>query len=490
MCRKTSKPYRRFIVGLLLGLVMGASSQAASLDLPASSSPTVFRQDPELISAPTTIKTDQTAPPNPLPVETTEQPSDQQQQIFPPDNDRPTEENSRLDQLEHFSSGGSLLGTPLPPLPEPLQQLKQPSDPDSYVVQELVAVTASMDDAKRLAQILASSQARAIRRRKLTALGMVISTFRVSAGQTAPQVRQLIRESYPSLWIDLNHIYRPAAKEDDRTSLYQGVGLNSRPDCGKGLRIGLLDGPIDQNHPALKGQKISQKTVFSRGRKAAKTRHATAIASLLVGNPALAGLGGLVSHATLLNAIVMQQDKQGHSFTSAENLLTGIDWLVSQQVQVINISLGGERNALVEAAIQRVTGIGIGIVAAAGNGGSDAMPSYPAAEEMVIAVTAVDRENRIAPAATKGDYIDLAAPGVDLWVAAENQKSRYMSGTSMAAPLVSAALAQLGGHPEQGKQLFQQARDLGAPGKDPVYGWGLLQFPACEPTAKAKPTSN
>ncbi len=88
----------------------------------------------------------------------------------------------------------------------------------------------------------------------------------------------------------------------------------------------------------------------------------------------------------------------------------------------------------------------------------------------------------VARDANHGDYIDLAAPGVDVWVAAPGGGGKFASGSSMAAPLVAAALAGLGGKPALGKQLYQQARDLGEPGKDPVYGQGLLQFPVCAAT--------
>ena len=84
---------------------------------------------------------------------------------------------------------------------------------------------------------------------------------------------------------------------------------------------------------------------------------------------------------------------------------------------VINLSLGGPRNLLVEAALQRTMQQGIVVVAAAGNGGADAMPVYPAAQPGVIAITAVDANLKPYPRANRGDYIAYAAPGVDVWVA-------------------------------------------------------------------------
>lgn len=376
--------------------------------------------------------------------------------------------------------GGSLLGTPLPPVPKSLdlppakkgRQLSQPH--------ELLAVTASMEDAKRLAQVMQSYQARIVRRSKLGSLGMVISAFRLPDQASVAETLKAVRSQYPDLWMDLNHYFYPlAASAQRRLPLYQAIGWRVGQVCGRGLQLGLLDGPVDMSHPALTGQAIVQKQLFSHGRTSAPADHATALASLLVGNPAAADFAGVISEASLSVAVVMQADKAGEVYSTAENLLSGLDWLISQRVQVINLSLGGPRNALLEVALQRTLTLQIGVVAAAGNGGSEAAPSYPAAQPGVVAVTAVDSDGVVARDANYGDYIDLAAPGVDVWVAAPGGGGRFASGSSMAAPLVAAALAELGGKPVLATQLFQQTRDLGDPGKDPVYGRGLLQFPVC-----------
>lgn len=375
--------------------------------------------------------------------------------------------------------GGTLLGAALPPVPKGLQLAVPPAQGAQrrYAPHELVAVTASMNDAKRLAQVLGRYQARVIRRRKLGSLGMVISAFRLPKQVTVAKTLSAVRAQYPNLWIDLNHYFRPQSSPNEpRASLYRAIGWQPGRYAGRGLRVGVLDGPVDMTHPALSGQAIVQKRLFAHGRTAASPRHATAVASLLVGNPTVPGLGGVIHAATLYVGVVMQAGDDDDQYSTAEDLLSGLNWLLKQKVQVISLSLGGPRNALLEVALQRTLALEVGVVAAAGNGGADAPPSYPAAQTGVLAVTSVDSDGVVARDANHGDYIDLAAPGVDVWVAASKGGGRYASGTSMAAPLVAAALARLGGKPAQAKQLFRQARDLGAAGKDPVYGWGLLRI--------------
>ncbi len=380
--------------------------------------------------------------------------------------------------------GGDLLGAALPPVPEGLQLASVDQAAREYAPHELMAVTASMEDAKRLAQVMGTYRARVIRRRRLGSLGMVISTFRLSDQVSVAETLVAVRGQYPDLWIDLNHYFRPQAANNQRIPLYRAIGWQLGQTCGRGLRVGILDGPVNMSHPALSGQAVVQKRLFARGRTPATTRHATAVASLLLGNPRVMGLGGVISEATLDVGVVMQVDDKDDSYSTAENLLSGLDWLLGQQVQVISLSLGGPRNALLEVALQRTQALGVSVVAAAGNGGADAPPSYPAAQSGVVAVTSVDSDGQVAEDANRGDYIDLAAPGVDVWVATGKDGGRYTSGTSMAAPLVAAALAQLGGGTAQVAQLFRQARDRGKPGRDPVYGWGLLQFPPCTGTGQ------
>jgi len=120
------------------------------------------------------------------------------------------------------------------------------------------------------------------------------------------------------------------------------------------------------------------------------------------------------------------------------------------------------------------------VVAAAGNAGPAAPPAYPAASQGAIAVTAVDQAGRVYAHANRGDYMSMAALGVAVPAAAPNGGFTTYSGTSFAAPFVSARLAECLGRRDVGRaracirKMEAEAKDLGAPGRDPVYGYGLL----------------
>ena len=120
--------------------------------------------------------------------------------------------------------------------------------------------------------------------------------------------------------------------------------------------------------------------------------------------------------------------------------------------------------------------------------GPGAAPAFPAAWPEVIAVTAVDADRAPYRQAARGPHVALAAPGVNLWTAASIEGGRLRSGTSYAAPFVSAALAL--GMARDGlsatdarDRLFRCAADLGAPGRDPVFGHGMVASPSACPEA-------
>ena len=138
----------------------------------------------------------------------------------------------------------------------------------------------------------------------------------------------------------------------------------------------------------------------------------------------------------------------------------------------------GPANGLLEKAVEVAIEKRIPIVAAAGNQGPGAGPTYPAAYNGVIAVTAVDARMRLYQNANRGQFVTIAAPGVGVWTPSRDG-GKYSNGTSFAAPFVTAVVASLGHGRDLAiedlrKELAARTRDLGAPGRDPLYGWGLV----------------
>ena len=155
-----------------------------------------------------------------------------------------------------------------------------------------------------------------------------------------------------------------------------------------------------------------------------------------------------------------------------------MDWSEAQGARIFNMSFAGPRDRLVERVLDRAHDNGVVHVAAAGNGGPEASPAYPAAYKSVIAITALDHKDRLYRHANRGDYLTVAAPGVDVLVPSLKQGYRYSSGTSLAAAHISGLIALLlERHPEASADavrdtLIATAHDLGPEGFDIQFGAG------------------
>jgi hypothetical protein len=252
--------------------------------------------------------------------------------------------------------------------------------------------------------------------------------------------------------------------------------------CTKDVRIGLIDTSFDLSHPAFKKLKAVRKEFIPGAKPSHDDWHGTAILSLLAGDPD-SGTPGLVPDATFFLATAFESDAAGNASADTARLLEALDWLDRLGVDVVNMSFSGPQDPAIALAIERMSLKGVVFVAAAGNMGPTAPPSYPAAYPHVIAVTAVNRNGETYRSANRGSYIDMAAPGVDIVTALPEGKQGYRTGTSFAAPFVTAILAvrASSGIVEGTEQhLIEQiaVQDLGVEGRDSIYGVGLALAPS------------
>jgi subtilisin family serine protease len=156
---------------------------------------------------------------------------------------------------------------------------------------------------------------------------------------------------------------------------------------------------------------------------------------------------------------------------------------------VINVSLVGPPNRLLDAAVASLTRRGFLVVAAVGNDGPSAPPLYPAAYEGVVGVTGLDARRRALPEAGRGPQVDFAAPGAGLAAASARGGYASVRGTSYAAPFVAALLARRLAQPDPAlargalEALAGEAADLGTKGPDPVFGRGGVALDLATPPA-------
>jgi hypothetical protein len=283
-------------------------------------------------------------------------------------------------------------------------------------------------------------------------LGIRSVTLSVPRDVSARQALKRLHSVAPALQADFDHLYEPAGG-----SLLPFDGaLAASASAGGGPRIGIVDGGVG-SHPSMAAASIEQNGFAGRPQP---TGHGTAVASLIVGDQG-------PFHGAARGASLFVADVYGGSRAagSASSIVRALGWLASKRPQVINISLVGPQNRLVQRAVQALRARGIEIVAAVGNDGPAAPPQYPASYPGVVAVTGVDARGRALPEAGKAAHLDFAAPGADMAAALPGQGYAKVRGTSFAAPLATARLALSG----SAQRLAAEAR----PGKGRV-GRGIV----------------
>ena len=316
----------------------------------------------------------------------------------------------------------------------------------------------------------------------VAALSGQLVRFALPQGRTLAQAIAELEALFPAGLTDENHFYRTddLTCDGDDCAAHAMIGWAGWPSALR-PRIGMIDTGVNIDHPALQGRRLQVQQIDLSNRDAAGRVHGTAIAAMLIGSVE-GRVPGLLPDAELI-AVEAFHARGATEQADAFSVANALDVLIGEDVNVINLSFSGPANAVLKRVVDAAAARGIGLVAAAGNGGPGAEPAYPAAWPEVIAVTAVDSGERVYRQANQGPYVALAAPGVNIWTAASVSGGRLRSGTSYAAPFVTAALAvERIRLPEKNVQevtavLFACAKDLGEAGYDPVFGHGLITSP-------------
>ncbi len=341
---------------------------------------------------------------------------------------------------------------------------------------EVIALASNERAAARVRAGAAQVEFELLEEVTLAALDMRMLRFAYPEPFDGPGAIAALEALDPTVTAGVNHAYRVAARTGIERFDYADTLLAwPAGGCRAIGPIGLLDTGID---PATVGgaRDAIVARSFVRGARAS-SGHGADVASVLL-DP------DRVASARIFSAAVVEADGQGAGMASVDSLIEGLDWLAAQGVRVVNVSLTGPYNKLLDRSVAQAVRGRMTLVAAVGNDGAGAPPRYPAAFEEVIAVTAVDADRRIYRNAGRGDHVDVAAPGVDIAIA-RGGDVRFVTGTSVAAPFVTARIVTdpaLYGQPAARvrQALAASTEDLGPPGIDSTYGAGLVRAaPTC-----------
>jgi subtilisin family serine protease len=317
----------------------------------------------------------------------------------------------------------------------------------------------------------------------LTLTGGRLFRFRLGEGrQVADAVRALEAEKLGTA--QPNYVYSlqqnaasaPTLPAGDAAQ-YAVIKLRLRDvhrwSVGKDVPVAVIDSQIDAAHPDLAGAFGEQFDAVGKTDKA--DNHGTGMTGAIVAHRRLLGVA---PGARILAVHAFSPDQQNSAQATTQHVLAGIDWAIEKGARIINMSFAGPYDPMLQLALKKAHDKGIVLIAAAGNAGPRSQPLYPAADENVIAVTAIDADDRLLPQANQGRHIALAAPGVGVLEPAANAGYQLTTGTSVAAAHVSGVAALIIARKPDidfaalEKILFSTAKGPGSEGtRQPIRIW-------------------
>jgi subtilisin family serine protease len=241
---------------------------------------------------------------------------------------------------------------------------------------------------------------------------------------------------------------------------------------GKNILVAVIDSQIDAGHPDVANS--IAKSFDAVGGELHPHKHGTAMAGAIAAHGKLLGIAPGVN-ILAAHAFDDGAEAKGTSFAIYKSL----QWSTDNNARIVNMSFAGPYDPAMHRLLAALNAKDVVLIAAAGNAGPKAPPLYPGADAVVIAVTATDSNDAVFKMANRGDYVAVAAPGVDILADAPDGSFQTTTGTSVAAAHVSGIAAllleqQTTLKPSDVRSILTTAAKPLAAGKRPDFGAGLV----------------
>ncbi|WP_246010953.1 S8 family peptidase [Brevibacillus nitrificans] len=354
-----------------------------------------------------------------------------------------------------------------------------PRDRSHYIEHEVVVRFSPRPDQKTIDKMVASLDAKIKRD---------FDKFIIikSRSLTTKQLMKKLAEHPDSVFAEPNFLLLPnRTPNDPYYTEYQWnlslIGMEQSWDVSEGssdVIVAVVDTGVDMEHPEFEGKLVEGYNVLDGSNKPQDDNgHGTHVSGVIAAKTNNKdGIAGMTWKSKLMPIKAIGADGSG----SAVDIAQGIYWATDHGADVINLSVGNyTSSAALKEACKYAYDNNVVLVAASGNDASD-QPSYPAAYDEVLSVAAVDHLKERADFSNFGDYVDVAAPGVDIPSTYIYSDYASLSGTSMACPHVAALAALVRSvHPDMKSHdvmelIRSSALDLGPPGHDQLYGFGMI----------------
>ena len=326
-----------------------------------------------------------------------------------------------------------------------------------------------------------------IEQRPLESIGAVVARLRRPEGVTSNQALELLRAREPASASGYNYLYSATGKPPiEPEGRQQGTPAPmptmsvpaQKREKNKTMSVGVIDGFSIETINGWKVERLIDKPALAG--------HGDAVAGILLRD--LANAYSAEPDRLMLLDVMGGQTGKGAADVAA--LVFAFDRLVTGHVGVVNLSLAGPDHPALQRAVSQSLKSGMIVVAAVGNEGPAAPPAFPAAYDGVVGVSAVDSSGKPYLYSGRGPQVDIAALGFEV---SSTAKGGELVGTSYAAPHVTAMIAgEQRRHTNRSidSLLTEFAEDAGAPGRDPIYGLGILTLDKPARLAQAAQSSN
>ncbi|MFM1651402.1 S8 family peptidase [Brevibacillus sp. B_LB10_24] len=311
-----------------------------------------------------------------------------------------------------------------------------------------------------------------------------------SNSKTTKEMMKVFAEHPDSVYAEPNYLLLPnVVPNDTYYHRYQWnlpmIGMEEGWNITEGSKdviVAVVDTGIDLKHPEFKGKLVpGYNFIDDNDVPMDDNGHGTHVSGIIAARTNnSAGIAGMSWNSKIMPVKAIGADGSGSAFDIAQ----GIRFATDNGADVINLSVGNyTSSAALREACRYAFDNNVILVAASGNDDTD-QPGYPAAYPEVMGVAAVDHLKARADFSNYGDYVDVAAPGVDIPSTYIESDYAALSGTSMACPHVTAFASLIRSvnpgmkNSEVMRLIRETATDLGKPGKDPEYGYGLINVNA------------
>jgi subtilisin family serine protease len=336
------------------------------------------------------------------------------------------------------ASGGGASGTGVPP-----------SGERRYVADEIVTEISANATPQALESIARRYNLTRLESINLPLIGSTVYRWRVGGRRSVADIVGAIEDQHAVIAsAQPNYVFRlqqeaahdsPHAGDDTAQYVLGKLQIEQAHQLatGKNVPIAVIDSEIDEKHPDLAG--TAMKSFDALGGEQKPHQHGTAMAGAIAAHGKLVG----VALGPQLLAARAFDDTPGEAKGTSFAIYKSLQWAADNSARVVNMSFAGPIDPLLHRMLAAAYDKGMVLIAAAGNAGPTSAPLYPAADADVIAVTATDVSDGLYKMANRGQFIAVAAPGVDVLALAPGESYQVTTGTSVAAAEVSGIAALL-----------------------------------------------